>query len=263
MPTERHMLAHKLRSRLDKAMRRTGYRLVRADDPLYSIDVATAATMAAVGPFTLVSAERVCAVQDAVTYIERFGIEGAIVECGVWRGGAMMAAARRLLELGGSSRDIYLFDTYEGMTTPTALDRDWRGVSAADQMALAKRASGETFLAKSVEEVRQNLFSTGYAHSSLHFVKGPVEETVPGEAPKNIALLRLDTDWYESTRHELQHLMPRLVPNGVLIVDDYGHWQGARKAVDEFLAYTDRPVLLNRTDYSGRMAIVPQGPTTE
>jgi hypothetical protein len=88
-------------------------------------------------------------------------------------------------------------------------------------------------------------------------VRGKVEDTVPGSAPAQIAVLRLDTDWYESTRHELEHLIGRLAPNGVLIIDDYGHWEGARKAVDEWLASFDRPVLLSRIDYTGRMAVVP------
>ena len=65
-------------------------------------------------------------------------------------------------------------------------------------------------------------------------------------------MLRLDTDWYESTRHELEHLMPLLQAGGVLIIDDYGHWQGARRAVDEYLDRTGMPLLLSRTDYSGR-----------
>jgi O-methyltransferase len=86
-------------------------------------------------------------------------------------------------------------------------------------------------------------------------VKGKVEDTVPKNAPEKIALLRLDTDWYESTRHELVHLFPRLVPGGVLIIDDYGHWQGARKAVDEYIAGNQVKILLNRVDYTGRIGV--------
>jgi hypothetical protein len=84
-----------------------------------------------------------------------------------------------------------------------------------------------------------------------------VEETVPERAPERIGLLRLDTDWYESTRHELEHLYPRLVPGGVLIVDDYGHYEGARRAVDEYLDASREAVLLNRIDYTGRVAVKP------
>jgi hypothetical protein len=73
--------------------------------------------------------------------------------------------------------------------------------------------------------------------------------------PEQIAVLRLDTDFYESTRHELRHLYPRLVHGGVLIIDDYGHWAGARKAVDEYIAEEGIRLLLNRIDYTGRIAI--------
>jgi hypothetical protein len=91
--------------------------------------------------------------------------------------------------------------------------------------------------------------------SHVRLVKGKVEDTVPKNAPEKIALLRLDTDWYESTRHELVHLFPRLLPGGVLIIDDYGHWQGARKAVDEYIAGNQVKILLNRVDYTGRIGV--------
>ena len=96
--------------------------------------------------------------------------------------------------------------------------------------------------------------ATGYPAERLHFVEGKVEDTIPEQAPERIALLRLDTDWYESTRHELEHLYPRLSPGGVLIIDDYGHWEGARQAVDE---YFKGEVYLHRIDYTGRLAIKP------
>ena len=91
--------------------------------------------------------------------------------------------------------------------------------------------------------------------SHVRLVKGKVEDTVPKNAPEKIALLRLDTDWYESTRRGLVHLFPRLVPGGVLIIDDYGHWQGARKAVDEYIAGNQVKILLNRVDYTGRIGV--------
>ena len=107
----------------------------------------------------------------------------------------------------------------------------------------------------SEESVRATLLETGYPPERLHFVRGAVEETVPAAAPEQLALLRLDTDWYESTRHELVHLYPRLSDGGILIVDDYGHWEGCRRAVDEYFASDADPILLNRIDYTGRIAI--------
>jgi hypothetical protein len=107
----------------------------------------------------------------------------------------------------------------------------------------------------SLEDVRQNLASTGYGMERIAFVKGKVEDTLPGSAPDSISLLRLDTDWYESTLHELVHLFPRLSAGGVLIIDDYGHWRGARRAVDEYLRDNSIRMLFDRVDYSGRIAV--------
>ena len=119
-----------------------------------------------------------------------------------------------------------------------------------------KRDAGGWAVA-SVEEVRHNMSTTGYPPEKIRYVKGRVEDTIPGQAPDAIALLRLDTDWYESTRHELVHLMPRVVANGIVIVDDYGHWEGARRAVDEFVAHSERPIFLARIDYSCRLIVMP------
>jgi hypothetical protein len=97
--------------------------------------------------------------------------------------------------------------------------------------------------------------STGYPNHNIHLVPGMVEDTIPGAAPEKIALLRLDTDWYESTRHEMEQLFPRLTDGGVLIIDDYGHWEGARRAIDEYLANNNIAMMLNRLDYTGRIGI--------
>jgi O-methyltransferase len=179
----------------------------------------------------------------------------------VWRGGSVLAMIATLQELGVDDRDIHLFDTFEGMTEPTAED-----VSPLDGPALEtwneSRARGERPWDEVFGEtkfgedaVRATLEATGYPRERLHLVRGPVEETLPGSAPARLALLRLDTDWYESTRAEMEHLYPRLSEGGVLIVDDYGHWQGARRAVDEYLAAAGTPLLLSRIDYTGRIAV--------
>ena len=96
----------------------------------------------------------------------------------------------------------------------------------------------------SLNEVRQNLATTQYDLNRFKLVEGKVEETIPGTLPDEIAILRLDTDWYESTKHEMIHLYPRLVSKGVLIVDDYYTWSGSKKAVDEYLAAANVPIFL-------------------
>jgi hypothetical protein len=190
--------------------------------------------------------ERLFGLHDAVRYIHAREIPGSIVECGVWRGGSSMMAALTLQALGDTSRDLYLYDTFTGMSAPTEHDVDINGRLAASRWR-------EGWVAASLEDVQANMRSTGYPESRVTYVPGMVENTIPGTLPEQIALLRLDTDFYESTAHELQHLYPLLAPGGVLIVDDYGNWQGARKAVDEYFA--DEPLLFSRIDYTARQAI--------
>ena len=178
------------------------------------------------------------------------------MECGVWKGGSMMAAALTLLDLKRQDRDLYLFDTFEGMPKPTEEDVHYTGTPAS--VAFAKLQTGEDSSAECaspLEEVQNTMRLTGYDSKKIHYVQGKVETTIPGQAPEKIALLRLDTDWYASTKHELEHLYPRLSPSGVLIIDDYGDWQGARKATDEYLAKHAPTLLLNRIDYTGRIAL--------
>jgi hypothetical protein len=213
----------------------------------------------AVTRYTMTSETAVYALADGVRYIVANGIPGAIVECGVWRGGSMMAVARVLLELGETDRDLYLFDTFEGMPAPTSRDVEWGGDPALELLAGERRDDDSTLWAQApLEHVRSALHATGYPTSKIHFVPGRVEETIPDAAPASIAILRLDTDWYESTKHELNHLYPRLASGGVLIIDDYGWWQGAREATDEYFREAGRTPFLVRVDDAGvRLCVKP------
>jgi hypothetical protein len=168
----------------------------------------------------------------------------------------MMAVALTLLRLGVSDRDLYLFDTFSGMTAPTEEDVKHSGERAADLLA-EESPDADVWAIASIDQVREAVLGVGYPSERIHFVQGPVEETLPANAPNELALLRLDTDWYASTKHELVHLYPRLVSAGVLILDDYGYWQGARRAVDEYLAENDVTLLLNRIDNTARIALKP------
>jgi O-methyltransferase len=205
-----------------------------------------------VAPFTLTSPERVVALIHAVKYVTRYRVQGDVVECGVWRGGSLMAVALSLLKLGDTGRQLFLYDTFEGMSPPTDRDVDMGGRAASSQSSLV---GPRTRFAVSLDEVKDNLYSTGYPRERIHFVKGRVEDTIPATGPKQISLLRLDTDWYESTKHELTHLYPRLAHHGVVIIDDYGAWQGARLAVDEYFGMRSEPVFLHRIDDAGRMIV--------
>jgi len=224
---------------------------------LPDVDEGTRQIIEQVQPFTMTSPARITALCDAVRYLENHRIEGAVVECGVWQGGSMMAVAATLLNCQNPHRDLWLYDTFEGMTEPTASDVDYLGRAAASLLAQQSPEDPDSIWCHAqLDFVKRNLQSTAYPMTQVHFLKGPVEQTIPAYCPNRIALLRLDTDWYESTRHELVHLMPRLVPGGVLIIDDYGHWQGCRRAVDEYFRQNQISMLLNRIDYTGRIGVL-------
>ncbi len=210
----------------------------------------------AVKPYTMTDADKVFALIQATRYVSRHKIPGDIVECGVWRGGSMQAAARTLLSLEDTERDLYLFDTYEGMPPPTDEDVRHDGKPADVLLENNDYETSKVWAVATLDDVQEGFSKVPYPAEKVHFLKGMVEDTIPEGAPEQISILRLDTDWYESTRHELEHLYPRLSSGGVLLLDDYGFWKGARQAVDEFLEATGERLLLTRMA-SGRMAVKP------
>lgn len=243
---------------LRNILRQFGYDLVRYPTPLSvtvpDLSKAEQRIITTAKPFTMTSTERMASLINAVTYVIQNGIPGDIAECGVWRGGSMMIVAQTLLAHGDRSRSLYLFDTFEGMSSPTEDDKSFDNVSAAVQLEQEQQGTGIWCYA-SLEDVRANLLSTGYPEDKIHLIKGKVEDTIPQHSPASLALLRLDTDWYESTKHELNHLFPILDAKGILVIDDYGHWQGAKKAVDEYFAEQGETIYLHRIDYTARILV--------
>ena len=239
--------------------RKFGFDIIRYQpEEIFSTDIppSLVEVYKKVRPYTMTSAERIFALCEAVKYIHENGIEGNIVECGVWKGGSMMAVASMLLGLNDFGRDLYLFDTFAGMPPPTGADIDIEGVTANDLLVQSdKQDEKSVWCYASLETVRAAVSSVGYPAEKIHLIEGMVEQTIPANAPEKIALLRLDTDWYESTKHEMEHLFPRLSKGGVLIIDDYGHWQGAKRAIDEYIENHKVKILLQRIDYSGRIAV--------
>jgi O-methyltransferase len=248
-----------VRGIVKRIVRTVGYDIIRYDGAAeYPPDFTPShnAIIRAVRPYTMTSPERLHALIEAVRYVVRSEIPGDIVECGVWRGGSMMAAALTLRELNQTDRQLYLFDTFEGMPRPSAVDTSFRGEHAIDIFeALKTGEDSSKYCRAQFEKVRAAVASTGYPPTHIHLLKGKVEMTIPATAPESIALLRLDTDWHESTSHELEHLFPRLSHGGVLIVDDYGHWEGCKRAVDEYFEKKRASVFLARIDYTGRIGI--------
>jgi len=206
--------------------------------------------------YTCTTIERMYSLYEAVKYIIDAKVPGDFVECGVWRGGSSMIMAHTLLKMGETGRKIYLYDTFAGMSKPTEKDVDIENSSKAIARWNESKEKGINKWAFSpVEEVRKNMLSTGYPENKMIFVKGKVEDTIPKTMPSKIAILRLDTDWYESTYHELKHLFPLLSKRGVLIIDDYGHWAGARQAVDEYIKEKKIKILLNSIDRDSKIGI--------
>jgi len=251
------MIAKYAKAKVAKAANALGYKIERLSPqvttPHYlQLDPRYAEIVKAVEPYTMTTYERIAAFVDASRYVTHARIPGAIVECGVWRGGSTMAAALALQQ-ANDFRDLYLFDTYAGMSAPTEVDIDYAGIPAINRYVESSADDHNTWCYASLEDVRTNLASTGYPQDRCHLIKGDVLQTLPGQEPSEIAILRLDTDWYESTLHELTYLYPKLSHRGVLIIDDYGHWQGCRKAVDEF--FREQGPFLCRIDSTGLMGV--------
>jgi len=251
--------AQRERERLEARKRREEER-ARGDDLPRYFDEEKRRIIARVRPRTMTHHAKLEALIDATRYVVREQIPGDIVECGVWRGGSMQAVALALLEAGDTGRELHLFDTFEGMPPPTEEDKrtvDGDAVSAAELLASSDKDS-RMWAVADLEDVKQGMAECGYPDERIHYHVGLVEETTPAEAPERIAILRLDTDWYASTLHELEVLYDRLSPGGVLILDDYGDWDGARQATDEWLAKV-KPGLFLAPMASGRIAIKPRG----
>lgn len=203
---------------------------------------------------------RIDAVYDTVLQLEALGIEGDLVECGVYRGGSSMAMALALNTTNCRDRTIWMFDTFQGMTRPEAHDVVLGSEEPAMEMfvATATGDNSSTLCAASLDDVKANIQATDFPSERVRFVVGPVEETLSlRDLPERIPLLRLDTDWYASTRAELESLYPRLVSGGVLIVDDYHSWSGSKKAVDEYFLQNDIRLPLIHVGGGSVMTVVP------
>lgn len=208
--------------------------------------------------FTMTGTDALLGLLEAVDHVVKRRIPGDIVECGVWRGGGMMAVASLLLARNDRTRSLWLYDTFSGMPEPGAHDISMHGEVASSIYQQCSDAAdrGSEWCRANLEEVRRNVGSVGYPEASIHYVQGRVEDTIPGQIPDVISILRCDTDFYDSTLHQLNHLYDRVVPGGVVILDDYGYWKGARKAADEFIAARNPNWFMTRLGYQGQRICV-------
>lgn len=206
-------------------------------------------------PFTMTQVERQYSVYQSIQYLVQNKISGRFVECGVFKGGSSMMAALTLIKEKNISRNLFLYDTYQGMTKPSKIDVDIHGEKAIITWKNLREGDYSSWTKAPLDEVKANMNLTKYPKEKIKYIVGKVEDTIPKSLPKKIALLRLDTDWYKSTKHELENLYPLLVPGGILIIDDYGHFAGSKKAVDEYFKKLKTKVYLNRIDYSARLVV--------
>ena len=223
-------------------------------------DLAYLNALQLIAPYTMTGKdglETTYALFHAIRYITANNVPGDMVECGVWRGGSMMLIALALQHFGDTGRRLYLYDTFAGMTEPDEIDRDYDGQEMKPIWAQIKSQNQLMGFGGSETEVRANLCLTGYPEQRMHFIKGDVLQTLPAQRPSRIAVLRLDTDWYKSTLHELIHLYDLIVPHGVLIIDDYGWCRGARQATEEFFRGQPFKPMLHRVDQGPRLIVKP------
>jgi len=212
-------------------------------------------------PYTVTDRTDMKSLIDAVKYITTNKVPGVFVECGVLRGGAVIAMIKTLQQLNFSDREIYLFDTFGDMMIPTEHDVSASGVSAFDDYStsgydIARDTNPTDY--PSLQNVKKNVNKTGYDKSKLKFIVGDVMETIQNNIPDKIALLRLDTDFYDSTKCELEYLFPKLSEGGILIIDDYGRWRGSRKATDEYIKNNNIKIFLNQIYPSGSVIGIKQ-----
>lgn len=203
-------------------------------------------------PYTCLSVERFYNIFQSIQYIARSDIPGDIVECGVFLGGSIVGAALFAEHFGLSDRCFVAIDTFAGFPN-NVVDTDVNGVQ--------HDLSGLESMSREFRHiVERNIDAHGFV-DRFRIIEGPVEQTLRGEhGVVNSAYLRLDTDYYASTLLELEVLYPTLSGGGVLIIDDYGHFEGARLAVDEYLAELGHPPALFRVDYTGRAGIKHRHP---
>ena len=240
---------------IHKTARYFGFQIINTRDPIIDSDTTFMAIYTTCKPYTMTSKERMYALYKAVNYIIQKNIPGDFVECGVWRGGSVMLIAHTLLSLDVTDRKIYLYDTFSGMTKPEIDDFKLLNPSkhALHKWQKEQETDKNKWCFASMQEVTENMSTTLYPSENVMYVKGRVEDTLLTNALSHIALLRLDTDWYSSTKYELTHLYPLLSTHGILIIDDYGDWAGARKAVDEY--FSESSPLFHRIDRGGRIGI--------
>ena len=220
-----------LKSNIQKVFNSLGYKIEKIDS-YYSDNYFFKKILTKVKDYTMTNPKRIFYLYLAVNHVIKNNIKGDMVECGVWKGGSIMTIALTLIKNKIKNKNIFLYDTFSGMSKPTNNDYLY---SDQSKLAINLIENDEYLKCKAnISEVKKNIFKTNYPKKRFKFVVGDVKYTLKKKIPRKISLLRLDTDWYESTKQELHVLFPKLSNGGILIIDDYKTWGGCKKAVDEY-----------------------------
>ena len=209
--------------------------------------------------FTMTSYQKLNCLLRSIQHVNNKNLEGDFVECGVWKGGNLILFKNMMTKLNITNKSIYAFDTFEGMSKPTDIDVDIRfnKQKAYDVMKNSVKDYNIHNIHSyyPIEKVRENLINNCNEIENIKLIKGDVLKTllISENIPDKISILRLDTDWYESTKIELEILFPKLVKDGILIIDDYGDYLGCKKAVDDY--FKDKKFNIFKVDSGARMLI--------
>ncbi len=239
------------------------------DDPyelVDAIEVAAKEVIAVVRPYTMCHDATLITLFRQVVHCEKYDIPGALVECGVWKGGAAGLMARANLACGKERRDLHLFDSFQDICEPDeSVDgeralcdvRRYAGAAAGTSGALTPIPGGyDAFGGPGTLEGNRHLLEDiiNYDPGYIHYHKGWFQETVPASSADigDIAILRIDGDWYHSVKVCLAYLYPKVVSGGFTIVDDYRYYEGCTKAVDEYREEHGISAFLHHADYSSK-----------
>jgi O-methyltransferase len=255
-----------LKKKIKNILNTLGYELINKNQKIAELSKQDEELIDTISKYSMTPKIRIFKLLQSLKHLKHHDIKGDYVECGVWKGGNLILFKKFLEnedliaelsnEKNRENKNIYGFDTFEGMTEPDVNDYDLsNNNSAVDLLKNDKNKKTNLWGVVSLEDVMDNLSNNLKDLKNIHLIKGPVEQTLTNEKniPKNISLLRLDTDWYSSTKKELEILYEKVSHGGIIIIDDYGHWGGSKKAVDEF--FKDKYVWMHYVDYACRLII--------
>lgn len=252
-------LKKKISNYLNKFLNIFGLRIIYNRDHIFNHNDFEIENIKISKMYSMTGEKRMSYLTKVINYIFQNKINGDFVECGVWQGGNLILM-QRLIDYYNESRSIYGYDTFEGMTDPNKNDIDINNQDASNLMHSERKVENadtqNIWCYSSLDTVKKNLMKYT-KKDNLKLIKGDVKISLKDtkNLPEKISLLRLDTDFYESTKIELETLFPLVVKNGVIIIDDYGHWKGQKKAVDEYMSKNKISSFLFEVDYSCRIFI--------